>query len=220
MGGLGVENKWSRYEDSVIVLGGGASVLNFDVENIDKHGCYVIGANDAFRGAPVDCVVSMDRKFLEGRWDELMEFSESHPESNKDKPVFLRENAYRVNMKPRRFYGLNTFGCDHESDHFADTEELILNGRSSGHCAMNLAYKMRPRTVYLFGFDMQGGYWWPPYPWASEPTGKRSDAWIGAFEQAESYFVAQGTKVYVVGPSAVPNFQKLSFSNFKTLVKL
>ena len=196
---------------NIIVLGGGASVEGFPYQEINDFGCYVIGVNDAFRYAPVDCVVSMDRLFLEGRWEELKAFGEA------GKSVYLRENAYRVNKKPETFPNLQIFDCNHMTDKMDETTTFTLNGRSSGHCAINLAYKMRPDNVYLFGFDMQGGHWWPPYPWAKEPTGQRSDEWINAFRLIERYFGKSKTNIYVCGKSAIRNLPKISFEEFVTM---
>lgn len=190
---------------NIIVLAGGESVKDFDYRWIDQYGCYVIGVNDAFRYAPVDCVVSMDRKFLEGRWDELKEFKGG---------VYLRENAYRVNKKPETFPNLHIFECNHETDHFAADSSMTLNGRSSGHCAINLAYRLRPKNLYLFGFDMQGGHWWQPYPWAKEKLGVRSNEWIQAFETIKPYFTAIECNTFIVGDSAVQNWNKLPFEQF------
>jgi hypothetical protein len=125
--------------ENIIVLAGGESVKNFDYKNIDKYGCYVIGVNDAFRYAPVNSVVSMDRLFLENRWDELSKLE--------NKAVFLRYNAYKVNKKPETFHGLHLFECQHDIDRFSRAGITILHGRSSGHCALNLAYSLRPRNV-------------------------------------------------------------------------
>ena len=187
--------------EDIIILGGGESVKYFDFKNIDKLGCYVIGVNDACLYAPVDCIVTMDRLLMENRFAEF---------KKQNKPTYLRYSAYKNNLGGQVFPGLRLFACDNETDHFG-VEGTTLNGRNSGYCALNLAYTLQPRNLYLLGFDMKGGYWYPEYPWAKPKTGNRSMEWVKAFEVAKHYFDSCATNVYVVGDSLIETFPKLTY---------
>jgi hypothetical protein len=61
---------------------------------------------------------------------------------------------------------------------------------------------------------MKGGHWWPPYPWAKEKTGRKSQEWIDAFKEVEKSFKEINTSVKIVGDSAVENLPKITFEEF------
>ena len=191
--------------DDIIVLAGGFSVSQFEPENLKQYGCKIIGVNDAFLHAPVDIVVSMDRRWLEYRWEKLKEAR---------LPTYARYSAYKVNLNGEFFGGLRLFNCDHETDKFSENIN-DLNGRNSGYVAFNLAYINRPKNIYLFGFDMQGGYWYKDYPWTKEKKQNRSAEWIDGFKIAEKYCDLAGVNVFVVGDSLINNFPKITFKEFK-----
>lgn len=196
--------------ETVIVIGGGESVKAMNVGEICKRG-YAIGVNGASVHAPVDCGVSMDRKW-----------AEEYHENIKDKPFYLRKAKVKFPL-------LKPFSCDHESDVFSATEGK-LNGRNSGFCAFNLAYQMSPKTIYLFGFDMGGGYWHPRYPWKDPKEGSHKskekaqaqkariyDCWVSGFDVARRLCEKKGIKVYVVGKSKINSFTKITYEKFLEL---
>lgn len=175
----------------VTIVAGGWSAANCDLKKLRGR---VIAVNDAARFLPRHCdiVVSMDRLWTEARWKWLVK---------REAPTWIRasalqniptaelEKAVHVNR------WLIRFCCDHQSTLLVDRDEYsepTLNGTNTGMCALNLAYQLRPKTIYLIGFDMnrspQGrAYWHANYPWASyngaTSNGKYMD-WAQQFDVA------------------------------------
>ena len=196
--------------ETVIVIGGGESVKAMNVGEICKRG-YSIGANGAAVHAPVDCGVSMDRQWAEYYHDQIV-----------GKPFYLRKAKEKWDK-------LVSFSCEHESNVFSETEGK-LNGRNSGYCAFNLAYQMNPKTIYLFGFDMGGGYWFKRYPWEDPKRGSSDkkhkqeaniariyDIWVVGFDMARKLCDKKGIKVYVVGKSKIKSFPNITYERFLEL---
>lgn len=98
----------------------------------------------------------------------------------------------------------------------------VLNGTSSGMCAMNLAYQMflatpkSHRAIYLFGFDCNRSpdgraYWHEPYPWA--PKGATSSGkyrqWAAEYGDVARQFAAAGIQVFnMSATSAITAFAR------------
>jgi len=195
----------------VFVVGGGYSVTYVDREKLWGT---VIGINDSGLRLPrVDRIVSMDRKWTEARWYDA---SDAGIPSLCDRalPTWIRRSAIQ-NIRERPSW-LTIFECDHERTDFSD-DPARLEGTNSGLVAMNLAYQMRPRRVFLLGFDMSRGpkgepYWYPPYPWA--PNGGTSKGkyreWAHQFTPAYGCFHAAGIRVINVSvTSAIDIFQRI-----------
>ena len=172
--------------DLISVVGGGPSAGLVDP---NKFPGLVIGVNSALEYARCDILVSMDRLWVEHNWDLLRV---THL------PSFIRKSALR-NCQGS-WEGLVPFDCDHLTETFSD-EAGRLNGFNSGYCALNLAYQLRPKRVYLFGFDMKRRegkvYWWPHYPW--RPTGGTSPGlykrWAARFNKTPPQFKSVGIEV-------------------------
>jgi len=180
--------------DAIVVIGGGSSVKSMDVNEICKRG-YSIGINGSNLSAPVDIGVSMDRRWAETYHNDIV-----------GKPFWLRKTFHK-------WPELRSFSCDYESDVFSETDGK-LNGRHSGYCGFNLAYQMKPKTIYLFGFDMGGNYWHTPYPWKGKEKDRLYKVWIAGFEVAKRICDEKGIKVYVVGDSKINCFPKISYKQF------
>jgi hypothetical protein len=175
----------------VSIIGGGFSAKNVDLAALPGT---VIAVNDAALLAPkVDIAVSMDRLWIENRWDRLQALG---------KPAWLRLSAMFNMLENVRLPWVNVFEGRN------DTWELgrhtcSLNGPNSGHCALNLALLMEPKKINLVGFDMGRGlngetYWFPPYEWAKATGGtsnKRYAEWNVSFEKAIEYCWRMGVKV-------------------------
>lgn len=192
----------SRLE-TVSVLAGGWSVRGLDLARLP--GC-VIAVNDAGVLAPrVDSVVTMDRLWLEWRWNDL----------NRLQRTTWARPACLLNL-PGRPPWLKVFACDWQSTEMSATPDT-LNGTNSGLCALNLAYQLRPARVVLFGFDMGRSakgeaYWYAPYPW--RPNGgtsnQRYGEWAAQFGPAARAFKARGIEVLNASPtSRIPAFPKV-----------
>jgi hypothetical protein len=198
-------------EGDIFVIGGGYSVSYVDLAGLWG---IVIGVNDSGLRAPrVDRIVSMDRKWTEGRWYDTGD--PALPSlCDRALPTWIRRSAIQnISERPR---WLTIFDCDHTRSDFSETPER-LEGTNSGLVAMNLAYQMRPRRIFLLGFDMSRGpkgepYWYPPYPWA--PAGGTSKGkyreWAHQFTPAYGCCRTAGIRVINVSvTSAIEIFQRI-----------
>lgn len=195
----------------VFVVGGGYSVRYVDVANLWGT---IIGVNDSGLRLPrVDRIVSMDRKWTEHRWydtgdDKLPSLCE------RAVPTWIRRSAIQ-NIAERPSW-LTIFDCDNTRIEFSDLPAR-LEGTNSGLVAFNLAYQMRPRRIFLLGFDMSRGpkdepYWYPAYPWA--PNGGTSRGkyreWSHQFTPAFGSCQSVGIRVINVSvTSAIGIFPKI-----------
>jgi len=193
----------------ITIVGGGWSVANIDLSKLVG---FVIAVNDSAVLLPrFDSIVSMDRLWTEHRWQALLDMK---------RETWLRRSAVQNISQADRVTAtwLNVFECDNETNAFSD-DATRLNGTNSGACALNLAYLLKPRRLFLLGFDMNRSskgrpYWYPPYPWANQNGGtgaKRYKEWAGQFEENAAAFRSAGVEVFNVSPgSAIDVFQKIT----------
>lgn len=185
-------------QEIINIIAGGQSVKNMDIKEICRR-AYTIGVNDSAVLAPVNIGVSMDRRWAQYREPEI-----------KGKPFLLRK-------PPSTWPGVFAFNCDYETDEFSELPGK-LNGRNSGYCALNLAYQMRPKKIYLFGYDFSGKpYWYPAYPWVKYPTerSRMEKEWPLAFDKARQYFDQVGIEIIIVGlESKLTQFKKISYEEY------
>lgn len=199
--------------ETITILAGGWSAAALDKKRLAGT---VIGVNDAAYYAPCHIAVSMDRLWTEARWNFLC---------GRTLPAFIRSAALKGN--DHRPDWLHVFECDYRRAIFSD-DPRILNGTNSGFCALNKAYQMRPRRLFLAGFDMcrsptGAAYWHPPYSW-SIPAGATKDGkyaeWARQFSDAAAAFARVGTEVFNVSPgSAIDAFQKISASQYEDITR-
>lgn len=197
-------------DDVVSVVAGGWSFREVSHDRVPGR---VVAVNDAGLElkCKVDCIVTMDRLWTEHRWGQLQQ----------RRPVLWARRSAVQNVRPTdgdrewlRVYENN------EKTVIFDTDPFRLNGTNSGVCALNKAWQYRPRTLYLFGFDMcrspEGvAYWYPPYPWVTQAKGATSngryDRWAMEFRAIAAQFDRIGTKVYNVSPhSKIIEFPRMS----------
>lgn len=216
-------SRWSRSEPEherpqhTILIAGGRSVLEFDqhiVRNELVKRCLVVGVNDAAVHAKVDVALSMDRLWTEARWRNVT-----------DRDVHLVARMAALKNVPLH-YRITPFACDHKSTTMS-TEQIktgfVLNGTNSGMCAMNYAFHVKPRNVWLLGFDMQRvegepAHWYPDYEWNAGGTkpGNLRD-WSKDFDHVGEQFAKADIRVHVVGKRSALNkkhFPQISFDNF------
>ncbi len=191
----------------VIVIGGGASVRKVD---LNKLSGFVIGVNDSSFHAPVNAAISMDRIFTEYRWEHLKALGEAGAQ------VWSRVSAMQ-NIKGD-WPWLTRFACDYTSTVMVD-KPATLNGTNSGMCGLNLAYRMRPKRVFLLGFDLcvdeRGeSYWYPPDPWGKpyRPIPRKHyAAWAKGYDGPAKQFKEAGIEVLNVSPSSlITAFRKIT----------
>lgn len=197
-------------KEVISVIASGWSLAGIDLARIPG---YRIGVNDSAWRTPVDIGVTMDRLYFEGRQQELAQ-------------------AFGQALEPRNFYYRNgidkkgnalghwiRFDCDNESVEMSKdwAPRCRLNGLNSGICGMNLAYRLSPERVILWGFDMcrgpKGqGYYHDPYPWAPTPATKpgRYLEWMGAFAKLNRQFKTAGIELINASPeSAITSIRKV-----------
>ncbi|HVJ44721.1 MAG TPA: hypothetical protein VM639_24705 [Dongiaceae bacterium] len=192
--------------DVITVLAGGWSAGLLDLARLPG---FVIGVNDSAIHARCDHVVSMDRLWTEHRAAHL---------AFCNVPAHIRGAALK-NVKP--WPALQRFDCDHRSAVFSD-DPGILNGTNSGLCAFNLAYQMRPKQIFLVGFDMQRGpngegHWFQDYSWAPGGATKQGkyNAWAMEFHCAGGKCSAAGIEVLNIGErSLIDAFPKINSKDF------
>lgn len=198
--------------DDVIVLAGGASVMEYDLRHIHERG-YLIGVNDAAIFTHVDVAFTMDRLWLEGR--QLMLKILNPPE------VYYRKGTPKNFDPPQRWVAYTHA----DADPTVMTSEMgKYNGSNSGTCALNLAYQRAQRRVFMLGFDMQRGprgekHWYPDYPWAAdEKSGTKKGTyrdWTEEFAVIHTQFLAKGLKVYNVNHrSLITAFETITYDKF------
>ena len=192
---------WLAKVRPITIIGDGWSATQLDLRKLPG---LIIAVNDAAIYAPHwHIVVSMDRIWAENRVEQL---------KHRGQPVWLRRSTVK-NFAD--FPTLVKFDCDHTSVTLND-EPGRLNGTHSGFCALNLAYQMRPREIYLVGFDMQLGpkgerHWYPPYPWKNGGgTGaSRLTEWSKQFYVAAAQLRKVGCRVFVAGGASIPGFETI-----------
>lgn len=200
-------------DEPILVIAGGWSCSQYKaVRDLTKYG-HVIGVNDAAYRAVVHTAVTMDREWLEHRIgyleDEMLPTWYRVCTAKNVKPGSLH-HPYKGNIKPQ---GMSE-----------DAAELW--GDNSGAVALNLAYLMRPKRVYLFGYDMQKGpdgesHWYEPYAWKNGGGSKSASlaTWARSFDVKARQFAKAGIQVFNVNPrSLITAFPVLSFKDFEKAV--
>lgn len=153
--------------DEVTILAGGYSARRYDVDSLPG---YVIGVNGSALNARVDAALSMDRLFTEWAWPQLISLGV---------PLYLRDAALK-NI-PRSDWPENVicFKCDYQTSRLSDDARTpILNGKSSGLCAVGLGYQLVSHggILWLCGLDGSIGphgekHWYADYEFKSKTGG-------------------------------------------------
>lgn len=129
----------------------------------------VVAINGAVHHVRYDVALSMDGRFTRNTYRALQ-----------GRVCMFRESAWEhaVRAGAKRWSDVNTFANDIGSTKFGGRGadgSWQLNGDNSGYCALNFAYLLRPRRVFLYGFDMGAvEHFFGPYPWANEPGASRT----------------------------------------------
>jgi hypothetical protein len=195
---------------SVIVIGGGWSVTQYNVADLRFNGL-VIGVNESMVLFQCDVGVTMDRLWAEHRAQQYF--------TTRTGELWVRRGAdKRLPLNPR----LRQFDCDHKSNEMVLTPR-VLNGTSSGMVALNYAYQLLPTHVYVFGLDMQRGpkgepYHHAPYEWADSKGATKPGkykAWGPQFRKVWSAFRQLGVQlVQVNNRSTVDSIPSISYEQF------
>lgn len=195
---------------TVIVICGGWSVKQYDVFDLRERG-HVIGVNESAVLFKCDTGLTMDRLWAEHRYQRFLD--------NRSGDLWVRRAAAKnLPEHPR----IRVFDCDHHLSH-PSTEEGVFNGTNSGAVALNLAYQMKPLSVFVFGLDMQRGpnqepYHHPPYEWAN-PEGATKPGkykeWVHEFRTIKHYYDTRRINLVQVNHrSAVRSIPSISYDEF------
>jgi len=190
--------------DVVIVAAAGNSMKEMDLKEIRKRG-YLIGVKNCAWLLNADIGISLDRKWATEYGDKLQ-----------GKPWLLYRYPGQWSWD-----GLEQFAST-DTDVFSE-EKNVLNGNNSGYCAFNLAYQMRPKTVYLFGFDFTGKpYWYGKYPWKSKVKKEGSYIsldWVPYFKKAKKLCDKANIEVVIVGETRITGYPVITFAEFLNRTK-
>lgn len=183
------------FKDTINIIAAGNSVRKMDVKEICKR-AYTIGVNGAAVHAPVSIGISIDRKW-----------AEEYTKDIKGRPFFLFKYT---ETWPELFL------FDWLSKNEFSQVPGILYGQTSGHAALNLAYQMRPKKLYLFGYDYTGkGYWFGGYKWTENKEVSRTKAeWLDGWNIIKSYFDKRGIEVKIVGETLIKEFPVITYQEY------
>jgi hypothetical protein len=187
----------------VTIIAGGFSAASLDLARLPG---IVIAVNDAAIYAPrIDIMVSMDRLWAEGRFEKVSRFG---------KPLWLRRRTL-MNISWRENPCVTAFENDHRATRLSE-EPGRLDGGHSGMCAINLAFHMRPRRLFLIGFDSPMGprgerHWWPDYPWKNGGGSKAGTlaGWARQYDTAAAQLAAASIQTFMHAPRSVRAFQTI-----------
>lgn len=178
--------------DVVSILAGGWSARSYDVHRLPG---YVIGVNDAGLYGRCDAIVSMDRLWTEARWSWMC---------GTKRAAWIRRAALK-NIPPNWPGYVTAFECDHEAAQMSD-DPRVLNGTNSGLCAVNLAYRMRPKALRIYGMDLKRGpngerHWYADYDFKPPEKGTGDGtfkAWRDDLSAAVAQCQARGIEVQIM----------------------
>jgi hypothetical protein len=195
----------------VSVVAGGWSFGVVDHKKIPGVIVAVNGAAEHLRCPIIDDVVTMDRLFFEYYWSLMLDFDTA---SAMEPDIWVRNHAAKrmdrdlLNRAQDEGW-LHVFRNDNSGRATMSDDPDVLNGSNSGMCALNLAYQMKPKRLYLFGFDMclspRGeAYWYKHYFWA-RPSGAGASQlakWANEFTRVAAQFRDAGIEVINVSPAS------------------
>lgn len=202
--------------DIVSIVSGGPSAAHVDLNKIPG---FVIGVNNAaLHMSRIDGAITMDRRWSEAHWPHFRDLA----------------GAVKLWMRPNNVQNLRklpewkpdwvtVYQCDHRQHTMSD-EPGKFHGTNSGGVALNLAYQMKPKVLFIFGFDYcpsaSGSHHW----FAKGETGRVGDypihsgryyGWARQFDDVGPQFEAKGIDVVNVSVhSVVRAFRKVSPNDF------
>lgn len=163
--------RWSKItensHDNIIIVCTGPSLKDFDFNLLRDKG-YIIAVNDAGNYVPfADAWFTLDPWGLTGKQLPSKEFTgqliSAVPEDYG--LIDARSAPHRVRINPNVSYlhriPFHTYYDVKTNDYLTwglNEDTGSINTGNSGYGALNLAYHMRPKRIYLFGCDATRGY--------------------------------------------------------------
>lgn len=187
----------------VFLIGGGASLADFDLARLRGLG-YIVGINQAmFDASFCDAGISIDDAFINHNAGRLLEAA-------------LRCELYLVTGRfkdhvpviPRAIYIRKS-----ASDLSLLPDEI--SGSTSGYAALNLAVLKQAKRIVLLGFDyglIDGRHHYhDAYWWHHKANDQSWGAWAKRFDDAAPLLKERGIEVINASPhSAVTAFPKMT----------
>lgn len=205
-------------KETIIIIGGGPSVKDCHPETLHEF-AFTIGVNEASVLVSCHTAVSMDRLWMEARY-ELLEA--------KKIPTFFRRCAWK---KGYEWDLLELFNGDVHAESMSDKPGSLF-GKNSGVCAVNLAYQKKPKRLFLFGFDMKtdqhkNHYFYDPGDLIErkrkitdkhvpvKQSGSKYKYWLPMYTNVARQCKDAGIEVFNVSPdSAIDVFKKINYKEF------
>ena len=166
-----------------VIIAGGPSLTQEDVDRCAGSDRRIYCVNDAYRMAPwAEVLYACD-----GEWWE----------KHGGVPAFDGER-WTASLEASRKYGLRYISGDHDAV-FSAQQGYIAYGGNSGFQALNLAYLQGMRDIVLLGFDMGVGadgktHWFGDHPREIRRPSNYSD-WVRRFNLASPVIQSLGCKV-------------------------
>jgi len=140
--------------DRIFIVGGGPSLKDFDFSQLRDE--ITIGINKAFAFFDPTIIFSMDRRFW--LWVEKASGADGFTPELRDRFIDYR-HGFKCWLDPHNQLftpDITRIRCHPDLLWGETLEEGIGHGLNSGYAALNLAYVLGFKEIYLLGFDMKG----------------------------------------------------------------
>lgn len=176
---------------TVFVIGGGPSIINFDIIRLQPHNCIAI--NNAFIIAPWSrFLVFHDSRWLKWHLDGVQKFTGTRVTTNSKAPPIAAKRM----QKDRRV----AINC---------TDPTVLAGIDSGTMGLNLAFHFGASTIALVGFDMgftaRSGkvikHWHTEHP--ISPHASNYDRFLKQYPDIQKALLSNNVKLVSLTPTRI-----------------
>lgn len=192
------------------IIGGGPSAGGLDFSSLYASGGLVIGVNDSYFNTPCDWVVSIDGRWMLHRWKRLAKANAN---------AWLRVNSYQKHVGDHSWPGLLLGACDVGGEGVGEGFHLLY-GNNSGLVALNFAYFLGCKQIFLYGFDMgfeDKKHWYDEYEWAAKGN-HMYPAFSRQFDTVAKFLEGQGVEVFNVSPSSkLECFKRVDYGTAQNL---
>ncbi|MEN6621482.1 MAG: hypothetical protein ABFD50_08045 [Smithella sp.] len=203
--------------DTIFIIAGGPSVKGLPLEKLKGKG-FILAVNDSFLHAPFDAIVSMDGRWMFNRYEQLRSIQAK---------FYARDKQFKKWCAAGWLWtGVELLDVDHTRSGMGETWEK-LKAKHSGAMALNIAYLMRPKRIYLFGFDHTGvpnggnesEHWYGKYPWRPHRKSfNHQYEWIVDHRVCAEQFHDKGIEVFNVSQLSMINvYKRIQFKEIEEL---
>jgi len=175
---------------SIFLIGGGPSLKDFDFSRL--KGKFTIGVNKCYEKIIPDLLYFSDSCFYDWYKPEI--------------DALKCEKASIANTLKQPF-NIIKLGCTGETGlemRFGN----VRHGSNSGHAALNVTYHLRPKQVFLLGFDMKqednNTHWHSGYQDKKRSSGPLFSAnkWIENFKTVSVHYRNVNFKIWNCNPES------------------